>query len=88
MASFDIKSLYTNVPLNETINLILSLTFSNNDSIYENFNKTQFKKMLDICLLDTYFVFDGKLYRQCDGLAMGQPVAPTIANIFLCFNEK
>ena len=89
MASFDIKSLYTNVPLTETINIIMNLAFSDNNSTFNKYNKFQFKKLLELSLLDTYFIFDKKkLYKQINGLAMGQPVAPTLANIFLCFHEK
>ena len=35
MESFDIKSLYTNVPLHETKSLILNLAFTHNYYIYE-----------------------------------------------------
>ena len=87
MASFDIKSLYTNVPLNETINIILDQAFHNN-SEYCKFDKGQLKKYLELSLLDNYFLFDKQLYKQLDGLAMGQPIAPILANIFLCYNEK
>ena len=86
--SFDIKPLYTNVPLNETINIILEQAFNNNNDKFKNFIKPQFKKLLELSLLDTYFIFDNMLYKQMNGLAMGQSVAPTLANIFLCFNEK
>ena len=48
----------------------------------------QFKKFLEIALLDTYFFFNKNLYKQVDGLAMGSPIAPILANIFLCFHEK
>ena len=41
MASFDISSLYTNVPVLETINIICDSVF-NNDSIFHNFNKEDF----------------------------------------------
>ena len=37
---------------------------------------------------DSYFRFSGKLYKQVDGLAMGSPIAPVIANIFLCNLEN
>ena len=87
MACFDIKSLYTNIPLVETINIIINLIFENN-SIFNLFNKVQFKKFLELTLLDTYFFFNKNLYKQVDGLAMGSPIAPILANIFLCFHEK
>ena len=28
------------------------------------------------------FIFDGKFYEQCDGVAMGSPLGPTLANVF------
>ena len=43
MARFHIKSLYTNVPHIETINLILSLAFSNK-TVFMKTNKTQLRK--------------------------------------------
>ena len=37
----------------------------------------------------THFVFDGKYYDQIDGVAMGSPLLPVLANIFICdFEEK
>ena len=32
-------------------------------------------------------MFDGKLYDQVDGVAMGSPLGPTLANVFMCFLE-
>ena len=87
MASFDIESLYTNIPLIETINIILQLAFTNNNK-FHNFKKFQFKKLLELSLLDTHFLFNNNLYKQINGLAMGQPVAPVMANIFLCYHER
>ena len=87
LASFDIKSLYTNVPLVETINIIIDLIFRSSN-LFNLFSKEQFKKFLQLTLLDTYFFFDNSLYKQVDGLAMGSPIAPILANIFLCFHES
>ena len=35
-----------------------------------------------------FFIFDNSLYRKIDGVAMGSPLGPTIANAFLCYYEK
>ena len=31
---------------------------------------------------------DVEFYRQIDGVAMGFPLEPTLANVFLCHHEK
>ncbi|XP_042892604.1 uncharacterized protein LOC122266795 [Penaeus japonicus] len=47
MASFDIESLFTNVPLNETTDIIINKTTSSLLNSY-GLNKTTYKKLLDI----------------------------------------
>ena len=32
-------------------------------------------------------MFDGKFYKQTEGLGMGLPLGPTFANIYMCYNE-
>ena len=32
--------------------------------------------------------FEEKIYRQIDGVAMGPPIGPTLANAFLCFHGQ
>ena len=43
--------------------------------------------MLTLATKESYFPFDGELYQQVDGVAMGSPLGPTLANIFLCHYE-
>ena len=88
MVSFDVCSLFTNVPLSETIDIILNKLFASDDSFYQEFDKGSFKKLLELAVLDTHFVFNGKLYKQVEGMAMGSPLGPTFANIFMCHLEE
>ena len=69
MASFDIKSLFTNIPLNETINIILCLLF-HNQNCFQGFSRNEFKKLLEFAVKKNHFLFSNQLYEQVDGVAM------------------
>ena len=43
----------------------------------------QITSLLEFCLTQTYFLFQGKYYQQTQGAAMGSPVSPLTANIFM-----
>ena len=40
-------------------------------------------KLLEFCLRSTYFVFQGQYYEQVEGAAMGSPLSPIVANIYM-----
>ena len=48
------------------------------------FNRTQYRKLLSFAVKDTHFVFNGQLFDQIDGVAMGSPLGLSLANIFMC----
>ena len=87
MCSFDVKSLFTNIPLDETIDICINRLFPNPDSTFHNYDKKQFKNILQLATKDTNFMFNDSLYQQIDGVGMGQPCAPTLANIFMGHHE-
>ena len=87
MVSFDVASLFTSVPLEETIDIIVDTVFNSQD-VFHGFDRRSFTEVLRLASTDTYFMFDGEVYRQTDGVAMGSPLGPTFANIFMCHLEK
>ena len=87
MASYDITSLFTNIPLNETIDIICNIIFRDSQS-YHNFTKETLRKALQLTCTNTPFLFNKQIFRQTDGVAMGSPLGPTLANIFLCHHES
>ena len=65
MASFDIESLFTNIPEQKNIDIARCLTFPDETvSIYQGFTKKNFIKLLQLCTKDSYFTFNDKLYHQ------------------------
>ena len=82
MASFDVCSLFTNVPLSATIDICLDKLFSDTDRI-QNMSRKQLEKLLSFAVKQNHFLFEDKVYDQIDGVAMGSPLGPVLANIFM-----
>ena len=86
MGSLDADSLFTNIPLEETINICTNLLY-NNEDVIEGMNKSEIKNLLLLAAEKSYFIFNDVLYKQKDGVVMGLPLGPTMANVFLSFYE-
>ena len=87
MSSFDVDSLFTNIPLEETINICCDELFSTRNEV-SGLNKQQFRILLELATKESFILFNGQYYKQVDGVAMGSPLGPTLANVFLCHYEK
>ena len=87
MASMDVESLFTNVPVSETITIITDIIFKDTE-VFNGFNKQQFTKLLCLAVQDNVFTFNNKLFKQVDGVAMGSPLGPLFANFFLGYLEE
>ena len=88
MASFDVDNLYTNVPIYETIEIILNEFFTSSATLVIGLTRSLFKNILKLAVLNSFFIFNGNLYRQREGLGMGLFLSPSCANIFMRFKEK
>ena len=67
MASFDVSNLFTNIPLNECIDICIDLLFDNKNIIHFNnctFDRNNFRKLLNLAVKDIHFMFNGYLYDQ------------------------
>ena len=82
LVSFDVVSLFTNVPLTETIEIIAEKIFSKGNGDTPPIRKDIFIKLMHLAT-EGFFTFNDKLYKQIDGVAMGSPLGPTLANFFL-----
>ena len=64
---------------------IFTVSIYNQNDIVEGLKKSEFKELLSLPTKESYFVFNKFLYKQTDGIAMGSPLGPTLANAFLGF---
>ena len=87
MASLDVESLFTRIPLIETIkNSVIDL--HNKIPYNGKLSKGHPFKLLERATSKCYFIFDYLLYKQVGGVVMGSPLGPTLANSFLCYYEE
>ena len=84
MVSFDVVSLFTRVPVDDALLVIARLlqedtTLTGRTSIPPN----DLCALIQLCLEATYFHFRGTFYQQVQGAAMGSPLSPIVANLFM-----
>ena len=82
MVSFDVVSLFTNVPLEQTINIIIKRIYDKNE-ININIPKQEMKELLYLCTTNAHFTLNSKTCVQVDGVAMGSPLGTVLVNIFM-----
>ena len=85
MVSFDVRSLFSNIPLRECIDLAVSNITDGNTNL--KLSKVDLGKLFSSATAQTHFLFDGKVFDQIDGVAMGTPLAPLLSNLFLGHHE-
>ena len=83
---FDVTSLFTNTPLEETINIAIYTIFENYPNV--KFTRKELQKLFKIATSETHFIFNNEIYDQIDGVSMGSPPAPILANLFMVYHEK
>ena len=87
MVSFDVSNLFTNVPLDFTIDLVLKKVYGKK-MIKTKLKREELKELLQVCTKEMHFTFDGKIYVQTDGVCMGSPLGPVLANVFMVHLEE
>ena len=80
------SSLFTNIPMEEIINIAVKVIFENDPNI--KITQSELKHIFKIATSHTRFIFNGTYYDQIDGVAMGTPLAPVLANLFMGYHGK
>ena len=87
MASLDVESLFTNIPLNERINNCVSHQYNKN-LCSGKLSKRDPSKLPETETTESSFIFDYLLYKQVHGVTMGCSLRHPLANAFLGHYEK
>ena len=74
--------------MNKTIEIILGRVYEKKDLTTTTISKREMKELLYLCTKNVHFSFSSEIYMQNDGVAMGFPLGPVLANIFLVELEK
>jgi RNA-directed DNA polymerase len=76
LISFDVVSLFTKISLDEAIEVINEVA------------DPQTTRLAKVCLKSTFFSFQGDFYEQTSRVAMGSPLSPIVANLYMEKFEK
>ena len=86
--SFDVASLFTNVPLAKTIEQIIDRLYSEDNPNLMPITADIFRKLMFLTT-QGLFMYKNKFYKQNDGVTIGCLLGPTLANFFLgCIKQK
>ena len=84
LTSYDITALFTSVPIEPALKIIRSLLEKDNKLQDRTVISVQcIIDLLGFCLNNTYFSFQNDFYEQVEGTAMGSPVSPIVANLYM-----
>ncbi|XP_023255234.1 uncharacterized protein LOC111649770 [Seriola lalandi dorsalis] len=89
MVSYDVTSLFTCIPTMEAVETVRN-HLKQDHTLHDrtNLKPDQICWLLDLCLTITYFQFNCNFYRQKHGCAMGSPVSPIVANLYMEMVER
>ena len=89
LSSYDVSALFTSVPVDPALNIIKDL-LEKDHTLKERtvMEVSDIILLLEFCLKNTYFSFQNQFYEQVEGAAMGSPVSPIVANLYMEYLEQ
>ena len=89
MVSFDVISLYRNIPIIDTLNIIKDYVNSDDQFIWKTaIPQDKFLDLVHLVLTTTWYTFNSQFYQQTDGVAMGGSTSSTTAEIYMQAYER
>ena len=79
-----VKALFTSVPVDPSMQIVKQKLLQDPTiPKWTNMSIQHIVTLLEFCLKNTCFLFQGKYYEQVQGAAMGSPISPLTANLFM-----
>ena len=69
MDSLDVNFLFTNIPLDETIDICIDILYNDDDNTLK-IPKDGFCNLVNVATKESFFMFNNKFYKQIDGILM------------------
>ena len=89
LSSYDVSALFTSVPIDPALNIIKDLL--DKDTTFKERTVMEVGDiilLLEFCLKNTYFLSKASSIEQVEGAAMGSPVSPIVANLYMEYLEQ
>ena len=85
MVSFDVSALFPSVPVDETLSCLRDRLTKHNDWPEK---VEAFIELTKLCVENCFFTFNGIVYSQTSGLAMGSSLSPFLSELFMAALEE
>ena len=86
LVSYNVTSLFTNIPLQESSDIAINLIFNHNPNL--SITRKELNVFLLFATSHAHFIFNSKFYNQINVVSMDPLLAPVLANIFIGFHKS